>query len=241
MYARGFIRNYATYLGLDPSELLKLLRPATRATGSEAARVLDRPLVPLKGAGPLTHVLWGIVLVALVGAIAWLAYQRYYLRVIPWPLNLLPGAQTVAPRVQPSPTLPVILPTPIPTATPEPGPPSVPTEAPTLAPETPPATAITPVVDVAPSPTPLAWAGVTVQAEATGATYLQVRGDGQALFEGTLRPGQVLTWTATTRIALSVGNAGVTSLTVNGVVQPSLGAAGQVVHVEYTANNIPAP
>lgn len=242
VYTRGFIRNYAAYLGLDPAELLKLYRPAARANSAGAPHVIDQPLVPYRGVGPLGRVLWGVLLVILVGAIAWLAYQRYYLRVVPWPLSLLPGMETAAPPAQPSPTLPAIVPTAIPTAEPEVTLAPTATEEPTAAPAEPPASPSPTPADAATIPTMTALPpGVTVQAECTDATYLQVTGDGETLFVGLLRPGQVMAWTATTRLALRVGNAGVTRLTVNGIVQPSLGALGQVVQVEYAADSPSAP
>lgn len=79
VYARGFLRTYARYLGLDPDGMVALYRLETRAPPGHSARAIGRPR-PL-GPQPRAFVLTpgavsAAILTVLVGAlIAYLAYQ----------------------------------------------------------------------------------------------------------------------------------------------------------------------
>lgn len=79
VYARGFLRTYARYLGLDADAMVALYRLETGAAAGHRARVAarPRPLAPSQRAFVLTPgVVSAAVLTVLVGAlVAYLAYQ----------------------------------------------------------------------------------------------------------------------------------------------------------------------
>ena len=81
VYARGFLRTYAKYLGLDPDAMVALYRVETRAAVGERAafpRVRRRPMAgPRPRAFALAPgVVGAAVLTVMVGAlVAYLAYQ----------------------------------------------------------------------------------------------------------------------------------------------------------------------
>jgi cytoskeleton protein RodZ len=59
--------------------------------------------------------------------------------------------------------------------------------------------------------------------------WLQVKIDGKTIFQGSLKRGRFENWQAKEKIELSLGNAGVVELEVNGKFIPSLGRRGQAV------------
>lgn len=63
--------------------------------------------------------------------------------------------------------------------------------------------------------------------------WLTVRADGREVFEGLLAAGVSKTFTAEEKIFLRTGNAGSTKVLVNGVEQESLGKEGEVAEHEY--------
>lgn len=126
VYVRGFLRNYAAYLGLDAQATLAEYRAgggAASATavqhgaetgapaGVQLPQVLDRPLlVPSRRSGhPVRTVLLALLAVLVLGAGAWYLYSRLVLDADPWPM------QWIASRLDRSPTATP----PPPTATPD--------------------------------------------------------------------------------------------------------------------------
>lgn len=78
VYARGFLRSYAKYLGLDPDGMVALYRLETRASGAGATRApaRSRPLHSQQRFVLTPGVVSAAVLTILVGAlVAYLAYQ----------------------------------------------------------------------------------------------------------------------------------------------------------------------
>lgn len=80
VYARGFLRAYATYLGLDPDAMVALYRIETRAPAGERAGARARRR-PMDGPRPRAFALapgavGAAILTVMVGAlVAYLAYQ----------------------------------------------------------------------------------------------------------------------------------------------------------------------
>ncbi|MBC7254559.1 MAG: helix-turn-helix domain-containing protein [Chloroflexi bacterium] len=220
VYARGLVKNYASFLGLDPSEMVAAYRKlAAQAAPPLPTAMLNEPL--------LAHMrprsqrrLWAWILFALVVLLigGWLGYSRFYLGIPPWPLPFAGRGNSPLPTL-PLPTQEV--PTPAPTtlpSTPIPTPIPSPTAIPTLTPV--PSLTATRQPTALPSPTPTAWAGITVEAAAEAPTWLLVQVDGQPAFTGTLQPGQTSQWAAETSIFIRIGNAGGLRLRVNGVEVP---------------------
>ena len=75
---------------------------------------------------------------------------------------------------------------------------------------------------------------VTVVLHARDASWvLATAASGKELFQGTLKRGQVRTFTDRQRVKLVVGNAGAVTLTVNGTDVGTPGRPGQVARVQF--------
>lgn len=224
VFVRGFLRNYAVAVGLDPQEILAIndLRPASPAAarpdeGREP--FLKEPLAaPHAGQRLVGAVVAAMAIVALALG-GWTLYRQYGLPAItPAPLPSAAPTQTLAPVI-------VAV-----TATPSPTP--VATTAPTLAPTDIPATRT-------PAPTPVPAVGVKVRMEAIQKTWVHVEVDGQLVLEAILEPGQAREWQGKEKVFLRCGNAGGLRVWYNGQEQDRLGDEGQVVEKTWTAGPLP--
>lgn len=219
VFVRGFLRNYATVLGLDAQEILAasgrklppLVIPVSEGHGPPLADSLEPP----RG-----HRVMAVVIGAMiVGGLALGAWTlRRYL------------AATATPA--PSPSRPVAQASDTPgqvavqnTATPTPPPTATATAEPTQTPQ----------------PTVEPRVGVWLRVEFTQDTWMRVVVDGQVVREATLRAGQVQEWQGRERIEIRCGNAGGVRIWFNGQEQPALGGVGQVVDRSWTAAPLPGP
>lgn len=84
VYARGFIRNYAQFLGLDQQELLASFSALRgRSSAYHVPKVLDEPLVPRPTSNRWARVFLAFMLLVLLTASGWYIYQKFYLGVDP--------------------------------------------------------------------------------------------------------------------------------------------------------------
>jgi cytoskeleton protein RodZ len=234
--ARGFLRSYADYLGLEPDEVLHLYSQESGDTEAEVPiaepgkpRYVDyRPLeVELHDSRPaLGWLRWVVaLLVVVVLAIgAWWFFGR----------NWAAGWSSLAFWVEPTST-PTATNTPTPwivTATPLPAPtaalelatptsdllllptPTVPT---TMTP--------TPMVSVTPEIVPQIAMTLTVNQR----SWVRVVTDGQVVQEGILEGGESRFWNAGQSFVVRTGNGGGVNLTLNGEDLGPMGEIGQVV------------
>ncbi len=216
VYVKGFLRNYATFLGLDPEEILSLLPTPEDSTPSKPtaplmpAPLLDQPLEPtsLRRFWPVAALIVAIVLFV----VGWLAYPRYFGGLLPFarptatPTALPTATATIA---QPSPTAVVPTTTASPTATRSPTATSTPT-------------------------------GLVLSIEVVDQrSWVLVQADGERAFAGILEPGTKDSWTASERIVLRSGNAGAVRVTLNGEDLGLFGQPGQVAEQEWTAPGVP--
>lgn len=239
VYARGFLRNYASFLGLDPNEALRrykelIAQPNNGESGPAVRLSLDEPVeVPLaepaRSSARIVSIILLVIALAIVGI--WYFSTIGHDSLPPFLSGIL--APTGA---QPSPTMQAVLgtstqeapatppagasPIPSPTATPSPTASPTPTQTPT--------------------PTPRVYRGVEVQVEIVAASWMQVTVDGVRVFVGTLEPGETRTWEGQESVALRVGNAGGVRVTVNGEPLGLLGAIGEVKDVEWVRQGGPA-
>lgn len=255
VYAKGFIRNYCRYLGLDPQECLAEYQASSETQRTALPQVLSEPLLPDGGRrrDPVRQAILWLLLALLALAVAWLAYSQFILNETPWPISLLAAkpTPTATPTLavptsavpQPSATAPAA-PTaeelPTATLTPTdvtPVPPTVtptPTRTRTLTP-IPTATPSAPT----PTPSPTLGEGFVVELRVDALCYVRVQVDGQMVLEANLNPGENQRWTPKERFDMRVGNAGGVVLAVNGVDQPPLGVSGQIVDVAFTLDTLP--
>ena len=264
-YVKGFIRNYAQFLGLDPEESLSHYRAMIGASSSYAPSVLDEPLLPDSGTNVWVSALLALLAVAVLAVAGWYAYNRFYLGVDPWPvaaipkmLTLIPGqplpsaTPSAVPKViqstptqeSPTPTMEpveeaIATPTTVATPTTRPTVTPEPTRTPTLTPTTSRTPSATPTPTASPTPTPTIVDSIRVEAVLLAKTYVKVIVDGELVLEETLSEGEDQVWIARQGFSMRVGNAAGLILYVNGIQVPPLGAKGEVVDIEYTLDNLP--
>ncbi|MGC9335098.1 MAG: RodZ domain-containing protein [Anaerolineae bacterium] len=235
---RGFLRNYASYLELDVQEASERY---TRLVAPPEPEPLPPEDAPAFGPEPFRPVplhdmpgfrsrrgwiaLAAIILIVVVGAVAWWGY--------PYLSNLLFTARA---RPEPSPTQPVVT-TDLPTSTATSTSTSIFTVVPTTTDTTPveatatlelsPTPSLTP--SPSPSPSPPVYTGIFLELVFTDTSWIQVTVDGVRQFQGELEADTYRSWYGEERIELRIGSAGAVLVTVNGESLGTLGAAGEVV------------
>lgn len=221
-YAVGFVRSYATFLGLDPAEVARRFRAEAHEVNRKPELQFPVP-VPERGVPAGAVVLVGVV-IAVGSYAAW--YNLSGDRPAPAPVipavpeRLAPLADRAVPLSNPSPQVASILPPPgAPAAAPAPTPPPPP--APVISLPTP-----TPVpVVVSAAPLPPGEASRLVLRMKTEA-LIQVREkQGPVLLNRVMRAGETWPVPKGQQLLLSTSDAAGTELLVDGVVAPPLGSA----------------
>jgi cytoskeleton protein RodZ len=238
---RGFLRNYAAYLGLDPKQAVERYarsgapaQPAPLKIERAAPFTEEFHPVPLhEMPGWLSRRRWGLVvlgglvLVALIAAGLWWSYPNW---VALLPRRQLDPVRTTVPTFTNQAAIANLS-----TATHTPTATQVETLAPTIPSETqPPPTlelTLTPTFTPRPSPTPSQpiYTGIFLELVFTDTSWVQVTTDGVRQFQGELGDGTYRSWYAEQRLELRIGNAGAVQLTVNGQPLGHLGLPGDVV------------
>jgi cytoskeletal protein RodZ len=219
VYVKGFLRNYAIYLGLDPEEVralyigesvekgkrTRLMGRAGQIVGEETrprAFPMDMSLTQSRLlAFPFLVMALAILAFSLLGL--W-AFRQYF----PLPAETGPETKAAVTAIQPRPTF---------------TPTSVVTQAtPTLV----------------GTPTPKVYTGVEVELVMLERAWLQVHVDGEKVFEGVFDEGTKITWNGKERVAVRCNNAGGVEVTLNGQKLGPLGKRGQVVDREWTTKEV---
>ncbi len=217
-YAVGFLRSYATMLGLDAAEVARRFRAEAQEVNRKPDLTFPAP-VPERGVPAGAVVLLGVVLAAGAYA-AWYKLSgdaRPPAVVVPAvPERLAPLADRVAPPSNPSPQVASILP-------PANGPVPAPTPIPAGAP--PPPVVMAPPL---PPPAPPVDASRMVL-RLKSDSWIQVREkQGPVLLNRVMRGGETWPVPKGQQLLLTTGNAGGTEVLVDGVVTASLGGTGVV-------------
>lgn len=194
VYARGFLRAYAVALGLEPDGLLEAY-PADLQPPAQpiiGATPADVPIRPAAARSPARRIVT-ITVMLLIAAILAVGAFLY--------LQLQQLAEPVPPRLvaPPPPAAEPSAPAPVTQAAPPRS------QAPT-----------------APAPARPSPAGrLTAEVRASGRSWLRVSADGERVFVGFIRTGEVRTWGAQRSLTIRVGNAPVVQVLINGrLVQP---------------------
>ncbi len=238
VFIRGFLRNYAQALDLDPDEVLaaagrKVPDPVRSVEAAQGA-TLDKPPAQEAGSQRLISALIGVV--ALVGVLlgGWALY--HYLGPSRIPPTLPPpsteGTPTSAVHEQATsrPTL-----TPSPSITPKATAAATAMATATATSEPTPTVAPTDTPEPTIAPSPAAGEAVVLRLETLADSWIRVEVDGAVVFEDTLRPGQVMEWRGESEIHLLTGNAGGLRVWYNGQEEPQLGASGEVLERTWQA------
>lgn len=227
--ARGFLRTYAAFLGLDTSDIIARYTQESGDAGDDIPiaepgkpRLVDyRPLeVELSDTRPmLGWWLWvaAAAIVIALGIGGWWLLGRGQGRNLFTAFGPAPTAtQTFTPIIvtaTPKPTQTPPLPTPTSDLLPLPIPTMPATETPTPR----------------PSPTPEVVGQIALELSVTQRTWVRVSVDGEIAEEGTLEAGITRIWEANQSITVRTGNAGGISLILNGEDLGPLGEVGQVM------------
>ncbi len=230
---RGFIRNYAQYLGLPPDEMIELYR--RERGGTDPIRIVPATRPPRTRTYVLPSFL-GVffVTMALVG----LAYVT--LNAVGRIGDRVGGSVAEAtPAVPPPSPLPTVTLPPAPTAgppLPSPSPPQATADA--LAAGGSAGLPEWPVPEVTPTPSaPIVLEIIIPNSRGTENSWVRVQTDGSTAFEGIMRSGEKLVFEAQRRVFIRAGNPPDVQVTVNGLQQGPLGqASGQPVNWYWPPN-----
>lgn len=246
-YAVGFLRTYATVLGLDPDEMSRRFRAEAAAANRKTELNFPAP-VPDRGVPAGAVVLVGALL-AIGAYIGWYRVSEHAQPVAAMVQPVPERLAALAEKPTPPPPAPVAAtPAPAPAAegaasqlaSTEPPPPPLPAVSPSSAAAavvmpppvpssaTPPAPALT-VAAALPAPAAATAPAAHLAVQATADAWIQVREKGgPVLLNRVLRSGE--SWVVPDRPALlmTTGNAGGTELVVDGVATAPLGKDGAV-------------
>jgi cytoskeletal protein RodZ len=232
--ARGFLRNLADFLGLDPLEMTRRYTQESGDANDETMiaeigkpRLIDyRPAeIELLDTRPnLSWVRW-VVALLLIGALAAAGWWFLGREGSPAVLSAFgPGrTPTATPSVTPTPWIITAAPSPAPQSAAKASPTSdlLPLPTPTVPPT------ITPTSR--PTATPEVVTRIALVMRADQRAWVRVTADNVMVLEGTLEPGQSRTWEANTSLKVLTGNGGGVDLILNGVSLGKMGSVGQVI------------
>ena len=202
VYAKGFLRTYARYLGLDEHAIGDLFELSSAAKEYDKNDAVHKPSdhrrrekkqgayqeVDLhnKPKKSMVYVLCVLSIAFLFSAI-W-AYKTYYLDEVEAERGA--ASLTVLPLPEPVPE---------------------------------------PVEVIEEDPGPVVYTAFTIKLEAIEDCWLRLKDQETLVYEGTMRTGSVQEFTDLSAIEVRLGNAGGVELTLNGFVLPLSGTSGQIV------------
>jgi cytoskeletal protein RodZ len=228
VFARGFLRTYASHLGLDTHEILARYEIQTDLV--KAAPKAKEPSAPPRKNGSFSKYLVFLSLIGVGVAAGIYLFQKT-------PAQPEPPRTAAAIPVPPPPDV---------QPTPPPSPPAPPLSAPAPSQSEPvegvvvkaPREAQKPPAATAPKPA-IKETGKeeekpkerrhVLKVVAKEKTWMRVKPDDQPAADVLLQPGETVSWSARRRFDLTIGNAGGLEVSLNGVSQGPLGKSGQVV------------
>jgi cytoskeleton protein RodZ len=210
VYSRGFLRNYAIYLGVPPDEVMAAV-PERRRRERRPDPPVRRVAPPIKLSTPRS--LWLIAAAAggvlVLVALIWLGLSAPDPRGSGGATAGSADAPQAGAAAGPAGAGALLPPLATGAAT------VAPTQAPTAVPTTTPA------------------AGVNVELRTVDRAWIRVTVDGRVVDEETYAAGQSLRWTGQQSVLLRVGNGAGVDVTVNGQRLGALGQAGQIIEREF--------
>lgn len=238
VHVRGYLRNYAKFLGLDPQPMLeryevsKNYQPMPVPTNSGRLASPDNPLAsredqvffnPVnvdlgqKGRDPESFMRVAIIVALLV--LIGLAVNRFFFNNDASDADLSAAVSAILNSGQAESTPEATI---LPNVTPVPGSDEAMVSTSRNVIELPTPTATIP-------PLPATMEQIDLRLEITERTWLRVTIDGEIVYEGLGRQGQAWEWTAQQQAQLLTGNAIGVFVTINDIQLGKLGGRGQVV------------
>ncbi len=216
VFVRGFLRNYANYLGLDPKEVIARYDAQTDLLPVPQDR--EPPPPPPRAENPIFRTLLFLSIL-----LAGVAFSFFYYQKTSGPPSAPPPSAEVAPLlapgIQPSPSK--VAPTKEKTETQ-----ALPLEK-GKKPSDKLQTATTPL----PDKDQTKEQGHVLRAVASEKTWMRIVADDRKVSDVLLQPRETSTWTAQRKFSITLGNAGGVELFFNGTSQGRLGNSGAVVHL----------
>jgi cytoskeleton protein RodZ len=224
VFVKGFLRNYAQFLELNPEEVLRAYREeAGEATQTFTPKALSEPLE--SGRSPLASLALILLLVILIAVAAWWSYRQGWVRVPTVATRSVTGVPPTA--TAPRNATPTEAKT---TATLTIAPTS--TESARVAVST--ATATNPPASSTPTlGNTITMTGIHVELQFTARAWLRVYSDGQRVFEGFAEKGTTQAWDATKQLYIHCGYGSGVRASVNGRDYGPLSQDPDTVRVEW--------
>jgi cytoskeleton protein RodZ len=230
IFIRGFLKTYASFIGLEPYKVIALYETQTGIIGLPAPKGLQpEKRIPRR--------IWLLaipilIIVLIGGGVYWLASPR---KVPP------------SPSVAPPPPAPVLETgkTPLPPLPPPPvkESPKAPEKMAKARPEKKPELPVTPAPPKILTPPPAASGEASgegkkeqrqiLRVQAKEQTWVRVQTDDQPEFEVLLEPQEKAVWTARRQLKIILGNAAGLDMAFNGKRVGPFGGKGQVVHLQF--------
>jgi len=220
VFARGFLRTYATHIGLDPEKVMKMYE--AQMTSLVVEKKMER--VPSsKRAEPLGKYILILFIIALGVGIAF----TFFFKKTPAPPSPPSSAEISLPQ------------TPL-AKTPQPEALAKQERESSRALK---ARKLDRSLERFSGAGPVVSAGTTegekrkekryvLKFKASERTWLRIQADDQPQAEALLQPQETATWTAQRQFKITIGNAGGVELFFNGISQGPLGQSGQVIHLQ---------
>ncbi len=217
VFVRGFLRNYATFLGLDPKEVIGRYDSQTDLVPAPEDKEPPPPPPP-KEEKPIFKTLLFLSILVVGVAFGFYYYKRSSIPTSPPPPSV-GVAPAPAPEIQASPSK------------------GSPTKGKTLPRAVQPEKEKKPPDKLQAATTPLADIDRSkekrqvLRAVAMERTWLRIVADDQQVSDVILQPRETSTWTAHQKFVITIGNAGGVELFFNGTSQGRLGDSGAVLHL----------
>jgi cytoskeleton protein RodZ len=247
---RGFLRKYASYLGLEEDAVLQRFQIRANVAAPQpgidtpAEREADyRPIEMDLSSTPRRAIPWGwigaaVLLLALAGVALYIYFYQpnFVSNLLSLPRTLPSPGDVIAlePTSTPTATLEVNRVTATPTAAPESTASPTPTSAQAVQPavETP----TTPVVEETPvveTPDAQPADRMLLDLAILARSWVRLVVDNSVALEAVLEPGELRSFEASDSIILRTGNSAGVQATLNGQTLPPFGGTGEVVEIQW--------
>jgi len=229
VYAKGFLKIYAEFLGLDKSDIVERFAGAVPA--SQRTRAVQKVIIPGTTSPSAEKNLFSSALESVVSVIKKIDMKIIVIVVLCvvvfWGFRAL--WRVVARRDARKPAAQVRLSEK----------PRTVTEKKSVVEPKKKAAPAAPEKTVVSAPVPVVAEKVVLVVRARAKTWLQVKVDGRVVFQSVLARGAAESWTAAKKIEMVIGNAGAVELELNGRILERIGRPGQTLkHVVVTRDGL---